>query len=252
MSTRQGPCDPATVSLSKAQVIAYLEAHPDLFATTPELLSKITPPGRLLGDSVVDFQQFQLKSLQENSRDMEDQIAQLVRYCRGTISVQGQVNELVLRMLRVSSLEQMIEVLAIDVPSVLMLDSARLLIEADGVDLPPETADPMSHSGLTLVPAGTVLLAVGHSPHHLVADITTHPMDVLKNMLPVIFGAAAPLVRSAAFVRLTALLPDRPAMLALGVREAGRFVPGPAAAPLDFLAAVIATQLDRYLDLPAI
>ena len=57
--------DDTPASLSKEQVISYLEAHPDLLAEVPELLVALTPPTRSLGDNVVDFQQFQLKNLQE-------------------------------------------------------------------------------------------------------------------------------------------------------------------------------------------
>ncbi len=238
--------DDTPASLSKEQVISYLEAHPDLLAEVPELLAALTPPTRSLGDNVVDFQQFQLKNLQETSRDMKGRMDSLLEYCRGTLSVQGQVHEIVLRLLRAKNLEQLIEVLAIDLPSVLMVDVARLVIESDDSQMRSEDIEGMYHSGLTLVPKDTVMLSIGHSPHQLMPEIK--PGDgLMEDIITAVFGGAAPLVASAAFINVPLSSVDHAVMLALGVRTQGRFKPGPTASPLDFLAAVIASQLDKYL-----
>jgi uncharacterized protein YigA (DUF484 family) len=234
-------------TLSKDQVISYLESHPDLLAEYPELLTKMTPPARSLGNNVVDFQQFQLKNLQENTRDMKGRMDSLLEYCRGTISVQGQVNEVVLRILRSKNLEQLIEVLAIDLPNVLMVDVARLVIESDDSAIRSEDIEGMYHSGLTLVPKDTVMLSIGHSPHQFMADINTEGDELLGEIISEVFGGAAPIVKSAAFISVPMATVEHSVMLALGVRTSGRFKAGPTAAPLDFLAAVIASQLDRYL-----
>lgn len=239
--------DDQPTPLSKDQVISYLEAHPDLLSQYPELLTKMTPPARSLGDNVVDFQQFQLKNLQETSRDMKGRMDSLLEYCRGTISVQGQVNEVTLRLLRAKNLEQLIEVLAIDLPSVLMVDVARLVIESEDSAIRSEDIEGMYHSGLTIVPKDTVMLSIGHSPHQLMPEIDCTHDELLGDIIDEVFGGAAPLVKSAAFIAVPISTVDHAVMLALGVRTAGRFKAGPTAAPLDFLAAVIASQLDRYL-----
>lgn len=234
---------PPKVSLNDAHVLRYLKEHPQFLKKHPELLSLMTPPERSLGDAVVDFQHFQLKNLQQNSKQLKDQYEGLVDFCRDNLSTQAQIHEAVLRIIRARGLEQLLEVLAIDLPSLFGLDIVRLCVEGGASEVGEQDLDGLFHSGIVLVDAGAVDATLGNKDVLLVADTEAEYLPEFDE----IFVNARSLGRSCAILKLPLLQVEHPAMLALGVRSIGHFHAAQGVELLVFLSHVIAAHMDRYL-----
>ena len=112
----------ATQEIGERDVLEYLRRHPDLLARHPELLATLTLPGRDLGDGIADFQQFQLKNLQASTGALKERYDGLVDFCRDNLSVQTQVHDAVLRLIRARGLSSLLEALTLDLVSLFDVD----------------------------------------------------------------------------------------------------------------------------------
>lgn len=235
----------AAQSLSEAQVAEYLRTHPNFLKNHAELLEILAAPARSLGDGVADFQQFQLQNLQKNTADLKSRYDVLVDFCRGNFSVQSQVLNAVLRLVRARGLEQLLEVLTVDLVALFNVDIVRLAVESH---FPPEyyfRADPdYEHSGFGFVPTGTIgALFAKHKNVRLVEDT----LGGVIPGFPDIFIDSNDLIRSCAFLRLELGEAGSEAILALGVRDEDRFRDGQGTELLNFMAQIVAHRLDGYL-----
>jgi uncharacterized protein YigA (DUF484 family) len=231
------------IGLSDQHVVRFLEGNPDFFKRHPDLISMLTPPERSLGDAVVDFQHFQLKNLQHNAKQLEHKYHGLVDFCRDNLSAQSEVHEAVLRMVRTDGLEQLLEVLAVDLPALFDLDVVRLAVESPLAREQMQDLEGMMQSGILLVENGVIDTALLGKDIRLVDDSAAED----ANGVDEIFVNAESLSRSYALLRLTLERVDYPVVLAFGVRHAGRFHAGQGMDLLIFLARVLAIQMDRYL-----
>lgn len=225
-------------------VLAYLAAHPDFLKKHPELLSVLVPPARELGDGVVDFQQFQLSSMQKNTAALKHRYEGLVDFCRDNLSVQSQVHDAVLQLVRARSLEQLLEVLVLDLVALFDVDVVRLAVESP-TPMPHESLYSDQHfSGIVFVEMGMVDMALHKGRKAvLVPDGAQEHNPAFES----IFADSVDLIRSYALLRLTLEQAQRPALLAFGVRHAGRFQASQGIELLSFLAQIVAHQLDRYI-----
>lgn len=244
---------PAESTLTERDVLNYLRAHPDMLSRHPELLAVLTPPGRPLGEGVVDFQQFQLKNLQVSSREMSERYNLLVGFCRDNLSVQTQVHDAVLRLIRARSLSALLEVLTLDLVGLFDVDVVRLAVESGDSGSPQEItlleANEPAHSGIVLVPPGVCSAALTGRKAQLVEDALHSGLPALE----IIFADCTELARSCALLALDIKQigqrgEDRSALLAFGTRHPGRFQPGQGAELMTFLARIVAHQLSAYLE----
>ncbi len=229
--------------LTDIQVLEYLRAHPQFLTKHPELLEVLSPPERDLGESVVDFQQFQLKNLQSNTKSLKEKYAGLVDFCRDNLSVQGQVHAAVLRLVRVRSLEQLLEVLTLDLLSLFDLDVVRLAVESDAAGAVDSYYSEDNFSGIVFIEPGTVDAALNGRHALLIADTSEHQFPGFER----VFADCESLIESCAVLRLTLEDVPRNVLLAFGVRYKDRYHPGQGIDLLAFLADVVAHQLDTYL-----
>ncbi len=230
-------------TLTEADIRAYLKAHPQFLRNNPDILTDIASPSRDLGGGVIDFQQFMVKNLQSTSRDLQSKYDLLVEYCRDNLSSQQQVHEAALKLVRARSIEQLLEIIALDLVSLFGVDVVRLAMESDiQVDTSYGESD---FSGIVFIAPGTCDAALGKGKRvKLVADSTRHPPAGFDE----IFAECDTMIESCALLRLDMESIDRQVMLAFGVRSKERFHPGQGIELLNFLAQVVAHQLDRYLD----
>lgn len=229
--------------LSEQQVLDYLARHPDFLKKHPELLGVLTPPQRALGDGVVDFQHYQLKNLQKNASSLKTRYEGLVDFCRDNLSVQSQVHEAVLRLIRACSLEQLLEVLTIDMVSLFDLDVVRLAMESEAAEFPQSYYTEHNCSGIVFIPAGTSGALFDGKRAVLVADAEATPLPGFD----LIFADCPGLIRSYAFLMLELESLPYHVLLAFGVRYPERFHPGQGLELLHFLAHIIAIRLDTFL-----
>jgi len=223
--------------VTERQVVDYLLGRPDFLVKHPRILQNMAAPGRSLGEGVTDFQQAMIDRLRQEIDNARGQSQELIDNSRVNMSVQSRVHECVLALVAANSFEELIQTVTTDMAVILDLDAVTLCIEA--VD---HSQAQIRTNGLQLLSEGTVRSLVPDGQSCILrSDISGDPE---------LFGAAAPLVRSDALMRLKISDATKPALLALGSRNATKFHPGQATELLTFLTRVLESLVRGWLDLP--
>ena len=220
----------------------YLTKHPDFFKKNADIMQMMAPPERALGDGVIDFQHFMVKNLQKDSQGLQKRYDLLIDFCRENMSVQAQVHNAALRLIRTRGLEALLEVITLDLVSLFDVDVVRMAMESD---VPVDTSyGEHNYSGFVFIPPGTVDAAIGVGKNVLlVDDVEAKPFVGLES----IFSDCEGLVSSCALLRLELETVGKNVVLAFGVRYKERFHSGQGIELLHFLAQIVAFQLDAYL-----
>ncbi len=229
--------------VNEKDVSAYLERHPNFLTKHPELMAVLAPPKRTLGDSVLDFQHFYLKKLQQNSGELQDKYDGLIEFCRENMSVQAQVHEAVLRLMRVRNLEQLLQAITVDLATLFNLDVVRLAMESPAhTDYVPAYGEETC-AGIVFIPEYTCNTLFGtNGAVVLVGDAQANPYPGFEE----IFAESSTLVHSCALLRLEQDRLPSPLLLAFGAREKARFDPAQGIDLLLFLSKVVVCQLEKY------
>lgn len=231
-------------SITAEQVKAFLKENPNFLRTNEDLITNLTPPEQKLGNGIIDFQHYLVKNLQKGSQDLQSRYDVLVEFCRDNMSVQSQVHQAALRLIRAKSLEQLLEVIAIDLTSLFDVDVVRLAIESELGDM-GEADFGGQHSGIVLVSPGTGKAALGNKKNVLlVEDCEQFKPAGFED----IFSDCADMVESCALLKLELEQMQSSVLLAFGVRYKKRFHPGQGIELLNFLGQIVAHRLDVYLD----
>jgi len=231
------PPPAAAQETSATDVEAYLIDHPDFLVDRDELLARLSAPTRFGGNQVVDFQQAMVDSLRRRLENQERGHQELIATSRANLSVQARVHAAVLAILGARTFEHLIETIGTDLAIHLDVDAVALCVEGDKSEM-PKTIGTAVH----VLPTGTVDRLLGPGRNVL-----------LKKRLegdPSMFGPAAQLVRSAAFLRLQVSPATPPGLLCMGSRLEGKFRAGQGTELMTFLARVIETAVSGWLDLP--
>lgn len=231
--------------IDEAQVLAYLASHPEFLKKHPELLEVLTPPEQKMGRNVLDFQRFAMGSLQQNVQELKDKFNGLLGSARDNMSVQSQVHQAVLQILKARDLEQLLETLTIDLARFFDVDVVRIALESDIAELYEATYGEHSYSGLCFLPLDRVDLALGTGRQTLlISDTQNDPPYGYDE----IFAECANLVQSCALLRIYLDKIDRLGILAFGVRDVGRFHSHQGVELLHFLSEVVALRLNQCLN----
>jgi len=223
--------------ISEEEVVRFLAAHPDFLNRHPDILAALNPPRRKHGEGVIDLQHAILERLRGEVTQLKDTQHQLITATRGNMTSTARVHACVLALLESPSFEHMIHIVTHDMAQMLDVDVTSLCVERVVGDQPP--APP---KGVRILDPGDVDTVVGRGKDSALVEV--------ENGHPTVFGAAAALVRSAAYVRLDISPRTPPGLLALGSRSAGNFHPGQATELLVFLGGVLSLSIRSWLDLP--
>lgn len=243
MTAKKNEPPAAKSDVTPEQVRAFLKKNPDFLSKNEDVVSDLTPPERDLGNGIIDFQHYMVKNLQKDSKALKSRYDVLVDFCRDNMSVQHQVHQAALRLIRTRNLEQLLEAIAIDLVSLFDVDVVRMAMESDTAI---ETSfGEHNYSGIVFIPTGTIDAALGKKKNVLLVEDCSkkHPPGFDN-----IFADCESMIASCAMLRLDLEMVDRAIVLAFGVRHKGRFHPGQGIELLHFLAQIVAHQLDRYLD----
>lgn len=223
--------------LTEAEVIAWLQQHPDLLTRHPDLCDILLPPARAQsGDNVVDLQRFMVQRLQGELNRVSHVGSELLDASRQNLSATHRVHAAVLLLLEANSFEHMIHTATQDWTDLLEVDAISLCVEGD-----PQKMKEIATGGVVVLPSGAIDTLLGALP--AVARDKCDAADW-------IYGPAATLVQSDALARLD-FGPNSPqAMLALGSREADKFQPNQGTELLQFLAGVLGRGVSSWLDIP--
>lgn len=231
-------------SLTETVVLDYLQKNPNFLRHHPELLEVLTPPELQTGHNIIDFQKFALGSLQQDMQSLKDKFNGLLGSARDNMSVQYQVHQAILQLLKARDLEHLLEVLTIDFLRYFDVDAVRLVIESDVAELYESYYGTDSYSGISFAPLMTVDEALGDGATiALVSDCEMDPPYAYET----IFAECSRLVRSCALLRIYLEKIGRTGILAFGVREVGRFHAHQGVELLQFLAQVVEWRLDQCL-----
>lgn len=235
-----------TKSVTAEQVREFLRRHPDFIKKNPDIVADITPPEQDLGNGIIDFQHYLVKNLQKDSKALKSRYDVLVDFCRDNMSVQAQVHQAALRLIRTLSLEQLLEALTQDLVRLFDVDVVRLGVESDTqIDT---SFGEQNYSGIVFVAPGLIDTALGgHKKNVLLVEDTQAPPPGFDEIFGQLFVDCEGLVTSCALLRLELEMVERNVVLAFGVRHKDRFHTGQGIELLHFLAQIVAYQLDRYL-----
>jgi len=234
--------EPKVEAITADQVREYLLQNPEFLKKNLDVVTGKALPDRDLGDGVVDFQNFMVKNLQKDSQALKGRYEVLVDFCRDNMSVQNQVHQAALRLIRTRNLEQLLEAITMDLLNLFNVDVVRMAMESD---MPMDTSYGEQHySGMVFVTPGTVDAALGHKKNVLlVGDCIASPVAGLEE----IFADCEDLIASCALLRLELETVGKQVVLAFGVRHKERFHSGQGVELLHFLAQIVAYQMDMYL-----
>ena len=234
----------APTELTKQLVLEYIQNNPEFLREHPELLEVIVPPEQKLGDNVLDFQHFALGNLQQSMQSLKDRYEGLVSSARDNMSVQTQVQNAVLRIIKARDLEHLLEVLTIDLVALFGVDVIRIAMESELADMYDTYYGEHNYSGLSFIPLGIADLALDDKDVVLVADT----MKTLPIGFDDIFSDCSALVQSCALLRLELNHLQRCVILAFGTRDPGHFSSNQGTDLLHFLAQIVEFQLDKCLN----
>jgi uncharacterized protein YigA (DUF484 family) len=217
------------------EVIAYLRRHPDFLDKHPEALRLLHPPGREVGDGVVDFSQFLFDRQRTELSRLNAEYRNLISVSRGNLASQSRVHKAALAILAAPSFGQLLQIVTTDLAVVLDVDIVTIAVEnIAGV------APRFPVQGIQLLQAGTVEELLGEERTVL------YEADIAGD--PALFGSAAGLVRSQALLRLRFGRETPTGLLCIGTRKPGRFHPGLGTELLGFLARIVGISIGLWLN----
>lgn len=237
MSKPNSAASPPPRALTSEEVAAHLRRHPAFLAEHPDLLSLLTPPAHRTGSNVVDMQNFMIERLRREVERLKSSQAELIGTARSNLSSQSRIHAAALDIIGARTFEHLVETVTTDLALRLDVDAVALCVECDRSKFP--TAARANVRGLE---PGSIDRILGDDYDSLLRPKVDAD--------PLIFGAAAGLVRSDALLRLSIGHSAPPALLALGARQKGRFEPGHGTELLGFLARVLENTFRSWLNLP--
>lgn len=225
----------ARQNIEARDVLAYLRRHPDFLDEHPEAVRLLRPPGREIGDGVVDFQHFLYERQRREIARINLEYRNLLGVCRSNLASQTRVHKAALSVLAAPSFGQLLQIVTTDLAVLLDVDVVTIAVEnIAGVSLRLNT------HGVHLLRAGTVEELLGED------RAVVYGADVVGD--PALFGGAAGLVRSQALLRVRFGRETPIGLLCIGTRKPGRFHPGLGTELLGFLGRVVGLAIGLWLN----
>jgi uncharacterized protein YigA (DUF484 family) len=227
-----------TAGVTAADVLAYLDTHPDFLVRHPEAAEALHLPGQHDGKGVVDLRTFVIERLKTKARQLEKTNENIVSISRANLAGQARIHAAALALLEATSFEDFIQAITTDLVVLLGVDAVVLAVESEGDGpLPGRLV-----AGVQMIPKGETDRILGPGRDVVLTAALPHPRAL--------FGPAADLVRSEALLRLHPSAHCPTGVLAVGSRTDGTFDSGQATELLAFLARVAELCIRTWLGLP--
>ncbi len=228
---------PADTMISKDEVLTFLRDNPSFLDENPDALELLLPEKkRPKRGEVADFQGYMIERLKTAKDEALQTTREIVESSRANMNNQARVHDAVLRLLEARSFEEFIHCITMDLATILAVDIAVLVVEADGQDIPH-----IQTNGIRIVPEGTVTSWMNGKPVLLQDNISG---------IEAIYGGGASLVKSQILLHVGIAMDTPPAILAFGSRDADTFAEGQATDQILFLTKVIERAFRTWLNLP--
>lgn len=222
--------------VSVEDVLAFLKGNPNFLKNHPEAYDYLVPPTKSeQGKNVRDFQSAMIERLKNDKERVMDTTRTLVENARSNMNNQQRIQNVVLRLLEARTFEEFIEIITMDMATMLDTDIAVLVVETNGRDIPHVLT-----SGIRIVPEGTIDKWMAGKDALLQSDISG---------IEAIYGGAYTLVQSQALLRVDISMNTPPAVLAFGSRDPHMFEEGQGTEQVSFLARVVERAFRQWLSI---
>lgn len=223
--------------LTPDDILQYLKDNPKFLEENPEAGDLLVVP-KLQGDKKIkDFQSYMIERLKSDKKDAIETTKEVVTTVRNNMNNQARIHRAILRLVEASSFENFVNVITMDLSTLLDVDITVLLVESNGEDIPHIQAN-----GVRVLPQGTIDKWLDKKTTMLEANI--------RGVEP-IYGGGATLVQSQALVRVDISMDTPPALLAFGSRDPELFQDGQATEQIAFLARIVERLFRLWLNIPA-
>lgn len=217
-------------------VLLFLKDNPTFLKNNPEAYDYLVPPTKgEQGKNVRDFQSAMIERLKTDKERVIDTTRTLVENARSNMNNQQRIQNVVLRLLEARTFEEFIEIITMDMATMLNTDIAVLVVETNGSDIPHVLT-----SGIRIVPEGTIDKWMAGKNTLLQSDISG---------IEAIYGGAYTLVQSQALLRVDISMNTPPAVLAFGSRDPLMFEDGQGTEQISFLARVVERAFRQWLSI---
>ena len=218
---------------TKDDVLEFLKNNQD----DPDLFEALIPAKkRPKKGEVADFQAYAIERLRADKEEAIEISQDIVETSRANMNNQQRVHAAVLRLLEANNFDDFIQTITMDLASILDVDIAVLVVEADGNDIPH-----VQTNGIRVIPEGTVDSWMKDKAVILEDDISG---------IEAIYGGGATLVKSQILLRIGISMNTPPAILAFGSRDPHMFNADQATDQILFLSGVIERSFRAWLNLP--
>ncbi len=222
--------------ISVEDVREFLKSNPRFLNDYPDIIDLILPAKGKKEKGIADFQAYMIERLKADKQQVMGTAQELVETARSNMNNQQRIHNAVLRVLEARSFEEFINIITMDLATMLDTDMSVLVVEAGSSGIPH-----IRTTGIRLIPEGTVTTWMGDKNYLLESDI--HGIEA-------IYGGGATLIRSQAMLRVDISMNTPPAILAFGSRDPHMFQQGQATDQVTFLARVVERAFRTWLELP--
>ncbi len=238
------PVLPSPSQIHAQDVLAYLRTHPAFLREHPEIVQWLEIPEAQRGETILDFQHYAIAALKARVKEAEQSVSSVVHGNHARHSLQASVHQAALSLMKARTLEQFLECICLDFVSLFQVDVIRLVLESDVLGVMESYYPEQHYSGLAFLATGSCgeLFSPDQQVRMVADSALDHPW-----LAEIVFQECSELATSVALLSLSLPMADRMGLLALGVRETGRFQDGQGAESFKFLAAACAIRLDQLL-----
>lgn len=231
-------------TLTAQQIADYLREHPEFFENNPELFEVLSSPSVEHGGNVVDLRHHMVGKLQTGIKSLKSKYEGLLVSSRDNMSTLHQVHEAALALIRAPGLEQLLERIIMDLPSLFGVDIVRLGLESDAGEFYDNKFGEQNASGVAFLELGLIDKAMGKDKSILLSADTSKQFIYGFEQ---IFADCSGIVESCALLRMRLPSNQRGVMMAFGVRIKDHFHDGQGTEMLSFLAQIVEHRLDECL-----
>ena len=220
--------------LTAEEVAAWLQANPGFLLDNADLVTSLLSASRRGEDNVIDIQSLVVKRLREELVALRESANRIINTTRSNISSQQQTHHAAISLLEAEGLDDLLSVIADELPPVLGLDVCVLCLEGNDTSGPVVSLEDGAAAVMT---RGLIEEFMGD--HDVILRARAQG-DVR------LYGGVAGLVRSEAMVRI---LPEYGAprgLFALASRKENTFHPHQATDLLLFLTAIVTHCVERW------
>ncbi len=220
-------------SVSRAQVLSFLEQNPDFLATTPEAW-QCQALGAQGDGNVVDLGRFQVQRMRQQIETLQQQNRDFLQSGRINTLILAKAERAVMRLLDAQSLQEVLAAIGSELADVMGVDACVLALECDRAQI-----GYLKGPGLYRLTEGSVERVMGDQPVMLNATAT---YDAL------VFGKQAEHVASSCLVRLRVREHGVDGILGFGSGYVGAFDQGQGARIVGFLGHFVERVLNTWLE----